>query len=268
MSPPSSCPHPSACRSSSSRDGGLRSGLVEQIFKTAGGYPYVSVNAYNPWALAELDGVGIAKSGGWICDALISNPVAGGPQCETALQFGPVPAVIVGTALLLTAFFVICGVIARRPDPLTILVGVTLLAIAFFVLPTRVHERYLFPFFSLGAILAAISGRWLVAYVVLTVATFLNMYVVLTTIYPDVDRGIVDWLGIGQAVRSQARGVDHRPVHARHGGLGVPPDPARGDGQAEGRARQRGTRTSRILKSSTPSTMPRRGARHPPKARA
>ncbi len=186
------------------RDGGLRSGLVEQIFKTAGGYPYVSVNAYNPWALAELDGVGIAKSGGWICDALISNPVAGGPQCETALQFGPVPAVIVGTALLLTAFFVICGVIARRPDPLTILVGVTLLAIAFFVLPTRVHERYLFPFFSLGAILAAISGRWLVAYVVLTVATFLNMYVVLTTIYPDVDRGMVDWLGIGQAVRSQA----------------------------------------------------------------
>ena len=37
---------------------GLRSGLIEQIFKTAGGYPYVSVNAYNPWALAEVDGNG------------------------------------------------------------------------------------------------------------------------------------------------------------------------------------------------------------------
>ena len=34
---------------------GLRSGLLEQIFSTASGYPYVSVNAYNPWALAEVE---------------------------------------------------------------------------------------------------------------------------------------------------------------------------------------------------------------------
>jgi hypothetical protein len=95
---------------------------------------------------------------------------------------GPFPAVLIGTALLVAAFFVIGAIIAWRPDRLTILVGVTLLAIAFFLLPTRVHERYLFPFFALGAILAAVSPRWLVAYVVLSAATFLNMYVVLTTI--------------------------------------------------------------------------------------
>ena len=183
------------------RDGGLRSGLVEQIFKTAGGYPYVSVNAYNPWALVELDGTGIAANGGWICDAVIQNPVPGGPVCETAFQVGPIPAVLIGTGLLVAAFFVVCAMIARRPDRLTILVGVTLLAIAFFVLPTRVHERYLFPFFALGAILAAVSARWLIAYIVLSAATFLNMYVVLTTIYPG-NPAIIDWLGIGPWIRS------------------------------------------------------------------
>ncbi len=183
------------------REGGLRSGLVEQIFSTASGYPYVSVNGYNAWALAELDGTGIAKNGGWICDAVNANPVPGGPVCDTAFQIGPIPAVFVGAALLLTAFVVICGVIARRPDRLTILVGVTLLAVAFFILPTRVHERYLYPFFALGAILAAISRRWLVAYIVLSVAAFLNMYVVVTTLYPD-NPAVADWLGIGGWIRS------------------------------------------------------------------
>jgi hypothetical protein len=183
------------------RNGGLRSGLVEQIFKTAGGYPYVTVNAYNPWALAELDGTGLAKNGGWICDAVIQNPLPRGTVCETAFQVGPIPAVLIGTALLVAAFFVIGAIIAWRPDRLTIFVGVTLLAIAFFLLPTRVHERYMFPFFALGAMLAAVSARWLVTYVLLSTATFLNMYVVLTTIYPG-NPAISDWLGIGHWLRS------------------------------------------------------------------
>ena len=78
-----------------------------------------------------------------------------------------------------------------------------MLALAFFVLPTRVHERYGYPFFALGIILAAISPRWRIAYVVLSVATFANMYVVLTTLYTD-NPSISDWLGIGPAIRSEA----------------------------------------------------------------
>ncbi|HEX7222442.1 MAG TPA: glycosyltransferase 87 family protein, partial [Candidatus Limnocylindrales bacterium] len=182
-------------------DGGLRSGLIEQVFKTAGGYPYVSVNAYNPWALAELNGNGLAASGGWICDVVITNPVPGGPQCPEAFMVGPVPAVLIGTALLVGAFVLICAAIVERPDRLTILLGVTLLAIAFFVLPTRVHERYMFPFFALGAILAAVSWRWLVAYIALSVAAFLNMYVVLAVIYPNAEYHTMDWLGIGSWLR-------------------------------------------------------------------
>ena len=179
----------------------IHSGLIEQIFKTAGGYPYASVNAYNPWALASVGGSGVAANGGWACDTVIVGAAAGDPSCPAAVMLGPLPAVVVGAGLLVAAFIVVSLLVARRPSPLVILVGVTVLAIAFFVLPTRVHERYLFPLIAVGAILAAISVRWRIAYAVLSLTTFLNMYVVLTTLYPR-NPGIADWLGIGGGIRA------------------------------------------------------------------
>ncbi|MFZ5853707.1 MAG: phospholipid carrier-dependent glycosyltransferase [Chloroflexota bacterium] len=169
-------------------------GLIGQVVRAAAGYPYLTVNAYNPWALLELNGNGLAANGTWINDATVT---AGQP----AWYFGPLPAVVVGTALLLLAIGAICLVVARRPDRLTILVGLAVMAVAFFVVPTRVHERYLFPFLPLGAILVALSARWRLPYVAITTANFLNLYVVLTTLYPD-NPGIADWLGIGPLIRS------------------------------------------------------------------
>ena len=176
-------------------------GLVQQVASAAGGYPYLTVNAYNPWALLQLDGSGIAASGTWICDSVTKSTAAGAVACAPAYMFGPVPAVLVGTALILLAVAAVCVVVARRPDRRTILVGVAVLAIAFFVVPTRVHERYLFPFYALAAIAAAVSVRWRIGYAVLSAATFANLYVVLTTLYPD-NPQIRDWLGIGGAIRS------------------------------------------------------------------
>ena len=175
-------------------------GLIEQIFIAGGGYPYLTVNAYNPWALVLSDtGDGLAATGQWVCDAAL-----GAEQCGAgSAVFGVVPAIAIGVALLVGAFLVVLWAVAREPDRLTLLVGLAVLALAFFILPTRVHERYGYPFFALGVILAAISPRWRVAYVILSVATFANMYVVLTTLYPD-NPSISDWLGIGPAIRSQA----------------------------------------------------------------
>src|SRR4029079_18128367 len=82
-----------------------------------------------------------------------------------------------------------------------ILVGLAVLALAFFVLPTRVHERYLFPLVGIAAILAGISLRWRLAYIVSSVAMLANMYAVLTTLYPN-NPGIDDWLRIGDVVTS------------------------------------------------------------------
>ena len=154
----------------------------------------MSVNAYNLWALFPVDGASMATAGGWIFDAPVKD-------AASWAAIGPVPAALVGAVLLLGTAVIVSLVVARRPDRLTILVGVSVLALAFFVVPTRVHERYLFPLFGLAAILVAFSWRWRIAYAVASVATFLNMYVVLTTIYPD-NPSISDWLGIGPAIRS------------------------------------------------------------------
>ena len=54
----------------------------------------------------------------------------------------------------------IAGGLLVRDGVVPILLGFTILALAFFVLPTRVHERYLFPFFASGAVLAAMALRW------------------------------------------------------------------------------------------------------------
>ncbi len=169
--------------------------LFRRVLETAGGYPYLTVNAYNPWALLTQGANGIAADGLWVRD------VTGPKADEVGFYFGPIPAVVVGSILLLLVVTVVAVIVARRPDRLTILTGLTVLAIAFFVVPTRVHERYMFPFFALGAIFAAVSTRWRVAYVALSIATFANMYVVLTTLYPD-NPSISDWLGLGPDIRS------------------------------------------------------------------
>jgi 4-amino-4-deoxy-L-arabinose transferase-like glycosyltransferase len=168
--------------------------LVKLIFSTAATYSYVSVNAYNAWALFPVNGTSMATNSAWINDA----PV---PDATSWAAFGPVPAVIVGSVLLLAVIVAVSVIVARRPDRLTILVATSVLALAFFAVPTRVHERYLFPFFGLAAILFAFSSRWRVVYLLASVATFLNMYVVLTTLYPD-NPAISDWLGIGGTIRS------------------------------------------------------------------
>ena len=55
----------------------IRSGLLQQVAVAAGGYPYVTVNAYNPWALVPSDrGVSLASSNLWVCDVSSSGPLA------------------------------------------------------------------------------------------------------------------------------------------------------------------------------------------------
>jgi hypothetical protein len=184
----------------------VRSGLLEQVGRAAGGYPYVTVNAYNPWALVPGDtGLTLAHDGLWMCDTSDIGPnLSGGDRCSSGTAFiGPMPAVVVGSALLLASIALIVLIAARHPDRRTMLVALAVLALVFFVVPTRVHERYLFPLYAIAAILAAVSVRWRVAYVALSIATFANMYVVLTTIYDNSRFRISDWLGIGGSINDE-----------------------------------------------------------------
>ncbi|HET9680899.1 MAG TPA: phospholipid carrier-dependent glycosyltransferase, partial [Candidatus Limnocylindrales bacterium] len=189
-------------------------GLFSRVASTAGGYPYLSVNAYNPWALLSQDGHGIAADRSWVCDSTVvpSGPVdirigdwviysapASTLSCPNGFMIGAVPAVLVGSLLLLLAGAIVVWLVARRPDRRTMLVGLAVLALAFFVLPTRVHERYLFPLVGIAAVLAAVSLRWRLAYVAASAAMLANMYAVLTTLYPG-NPGISDWFNVGDVV--------------------------------------------------------------------
>ena len=178
-------------------------------------------------------GYSLANAGQWVCDfagsadqcgsgSAVFGVVPGGPRGH-----GPARSPRSSSRWSL---------VARRPDRLTLLVGLAVLTLAFFVVPTRVHERYGFPFFALAVILAVLSWRWAIAYAVLSVATFLNMYVVLTTLYPN-NPSIQDWLGIGPSIRSRA-GRDPRSPSCTSAGfaLGVPAAARRRAEAARGRA--------------------------------
>ncbi|HEY5488725.1 MAG TPA: hypothetical protein VIK00_02720, partial [Candidatus Limnocylindrales bacterium] len=143
-------------------------GFVQLIVKTAGGYQYLSVNAYNPWALIGAGGQApLAFGGGWSPD--------------TVPLIGPLPGVLIGGLLLVAGFGLGALRLAWRDDRRSIIVVTLLLALGFFILPTRVHERYMFPIFALLPILAVVDRRWLAATIVLSIGAFINMHGILTT---------------------------------------------------------------------------------------
>jgi hypothetical protein len=71
----------------------------------------------------------------------------------------------------------------RSDTAIRTVTAVAILAIAFFVLPTRVHERYLFPAIPLTIALAAARPAWRWIAVVISVAFFANSWGVLTLPY-------------------------------------------------------------------------------------
>ncbi|HEY6609293.1 MAG TPA: hypothetical protein VI277_08875 [Candidatus Limnocylindria bacterium] len=110
-------------------------GLVSD---TAQQQPFTSLHAFNAWGL--LTGFAVPDD----------------------------PYVAIGTALLLAGLVGAMLGLRRGQDAATILAVGAMLVIAFYFLPTRVHERYLFPAMALLAPFAVGAGSQFVAYVALT----------------------------------------------------------------------------------------------------
>ncbi|MDQ3553034.1 MAG: phospholipid carrier-dependent glycosyltransferase [Chloroflexota bacterium] len=140
---------------------------LQLMARTAGGYEGLSVNAYNPWALVGADGTPpLASSGLWSED--------------TVPFLGPLPGVFIGALLLAGGFLLGLGRLLRRADRWSIVLVTVFLSLCFFILPTRVHERYLFPAFAFLPLLAAAQGKWRWATVALAAGSFMNLHAVLT----------------------------------------------------------------------------------------
>ncbi len=159
------------------------------VSKTAGGYPYLTVNGYNLWALIGSEGNGsLASDGLWSKD--------------TIPLLGPLPGVVIGGVLLLAGFVVGLWAAFRRDNRPTILIAAVVLSAAFFVLPTRVHERYLFPVFALLPILAVWSGRWRWATLAFAIGSFINLHAILTNANPQYGTDNVANLPFGDLFRT------------------------------------------------------------------
>ncbi|MFN8624185.1 MAG: hypothetical protein U0869_25870 [Chloroflexota bacterium] len=141
-------------------------GLVAVMASTAGAFADLTANAFNPWALVGptplIGPDGLATR--WTPDSL---PVLG------------VPASVLGAALYLAITAGVVALLWRRPDRDGILVATVILAAAFFVVPTRVHERYLFTAVGIGALLLPRGRGWWAWFALAATILAVNIHAIL-----------------------------------------------------------------------------------------
>ena len=151
--------------------------LIDKFTEATNTYAGLSINGFsiwrNPWS-----GLGDTLWRG--CDV----PDASSCLSPAGVAFHVGAFIVnwqmVGAALFgLVALFALWQIV-RRDDPLGLLIGSLTLAIAFFALPTRVHERYLFPALALAAPLVRHAGRWSILFAVVSLLFFANVYWVYT----------------------------------------------------------------------------------------
>ena len=156
---------------------GDMTGLWELYRSVGQTFDVLSANAYNGWALVGHHPLVESPAGGraaWTSDSLaITMPLLG---THSAFSIGAGLLAVAASAVALP-ILVWRGVSESR---VVLLLGHVVLATAFFALPTRVHERYLFPVFVTAALLAALALRSAVAYLLVSVTTTVNLQAVLT----------------------------------------------------------------------------------------
>ena len=157
--------------------------LIGKFVEAAGTYTGLSVNAFNLWR-NPFSGLG--------------DTLQWGDDRGVGIVLGSVSLTwqAVGALLFAAATIVALVAVARRDDLRGVLMTSLVLAIAFFVLPTRVHERYLFPALALAAPLLFAGRSWPWLYAGLTLSFFLNVYWVYTS----------DWSFAGERVINPGAG--------------------------------------------------------------
>jgi len=138
---------------------------AEMLADTAVRQPETSLNAFNPWGLVV--GFGIPDD----------------------------PYVLTGTLLLALGILGSLSVLRHRPDLAVVLATGALLALAFYFLPTRVHERYLYPAIAVLAPFALAGRAQLAAYVALSLSFSVALLYALHETTPfDLPEPVAGWV--------------------------------------------------------------------------
>ncbi|HKY52170.1 MAG TPA: phospholipid carrier-dependent glycosyltransferase [Candidatus Limnocylindria bacterium] len=137
--------------------------LVALVRKASETYPYTSLFAFNVWSIV---------GDFWQPD-------------DAFFVFGAV--------LLVAGLVLSCLPLWRRRDTAAFLAAGAIAACAFYFLPTRAHERYLFPAFVLLLPLAVVRARLLWPYIALSLAFAATLYFAFTR-YAQNDLRSPEWL--------------------------------------------------------------------------
>jgi dolichyl-phosphate-mannose-protein mannosyltransferase len=142
----------------------LSSFLVDIYLKGYSGYPYTSANAFNLWALAGL----------WKSDA----------QTLLCLNLFQIGWIMFGVLTAFSLYYLYKASKSPQKTGHTLDVSVLFTAFAllfgFFMLLTRIHERYLFPVFSVLTMMLPFTKEARPLYTVLTFTYLSNLAYVLS----------------------------------------------------------------------------------------
>ena len=146
---------------------GARWSLTERMGYALDAYPRTTLNAFNIWAIAAA-----------------RNLTTGDFVRDTAPLVAGLTAQRIGTVLFGLAVLAILAAYARRRDERTLIWAALVVSFAAFLLPTRIHERYLFPAVVFAALAAGLAPRLGLFAAALTVGYGLNLVWVYDYYYP------------------------------------------------------------------------------------
>lgn len=101
--------------------------------------------------------------------------VSPGKVLDSTLFWG-ISARLWGIILLVSGFIVGCFKLIRRPNEKTLWYSLAFISLVSFLFMTRIHERYLYPYFLPGLVLLANVPGLIPVYVVLSLLNLLNLY--------------------------------------------------------------------------------------------
>ena len=142
---------------------GQGNGLREAYLSSVDRYPYISMHAYNLWAL-------VTRGRGIYDYSRLSQGMD-----DRTIWFAGLSYHQAGLALFGALVVAVCVLLWRRYDREGASISALLLAIGFYMLPTQMHERYLLPIFPLLLLWWArdTAARWPLA--TLSVTTTLTL---------------------------------------------------------------------------------------------
>ena len=128
--------------------------IWHSLFRSVGMYPLVSFNAWNPWFMVHV------FSGHFVNDM----------ETVFGLSFWQL-----GIFIFALAAALIIHLLPKKPSRATLLIAASLMYLSFYCLLTEMHERYLYAFIPLIAIVIGESWPIIVIAAVASVGIFLDM---------------------------------------------------------------------------------------------